>query len=121
MRYRCITGTQLLPDGIRLDLVSAANLELRHYQVRKRLNSLVLSQKYFKQLWDFLCVLCARVRLLDGGRDGEKITTPPAAQRTNLQLGFSVFVAERVIGPCPVGVGVAEPLTVLSAVFSGPF
>lgn len=118
MRYRCITGTQLLPDGIRLDLVSAANLELRHYQVRKRLNSLVLSQKYFKQLWDFFVRL---VRLLGGGRDGEKITTPPAAQRTNLQLGFSVFVAERVIGPCPVGVGVAEPLTVLSAVFSGPF
>lgn len=102
-------------------MVSAANLELRHSHVRKRLHSLVLSQKYFKPLWDFLCVLCAHFKLLDGGCYGENITTSPAAQTTNLQLGFSVFVAERVIGPSPVGVGVAEPLTVLSAVFSGPF
>lgn len=52
---------------------------------------------------------------------GEKITFDHAARVEYLQLCFSVFVAERVIGPSPVGVGVAEPLTVLSAIFSGLF
>lgn len=48
-------------------------------------------------------------------------TSYHAAQATYLQFCFSVFVAERIIGPSPVGVGVAKPLTVLSAVFRGLF
>lgn len=40
---------------------------------------------------------------------------------TYLQLCFSVFIAKRIIGPSPVGVRVAKPLPVLSAVFSGLF
>lgn len=51
----------------------------------------------------------------------EKITFVHAARVKYLQLGFSVLVAERVIGPSPIGVGVAEPLTVLSAIFCGLF
>lgn len=50
-----------------------------------------------------------------------KITGYHAAQIAYLQLCFGVFIAERVIGPGPVGVGVAEPLTVLSAVLGGLF
>lgn len=57
----------------------------------------------------------------DGGCSGEKVRGCHAAQTTYLQLRFSVFVAERIIGPSPVGVGVAKPLSVLSAVFSGLF
>lgn len=53
----------------------------------------------------------------DGGCSGEKVRGCHAY----LQLRFSVFVAERIIGPSPVGVGVAKPLSVLSAVFSGLF
>lgn len=53
--------------------------------------------------------------------NGEKMTFDRAARVEYLQLCFRVFVAERVIGPSPVGVGVAEPLTVLSAIFSGLF
>lgn len=60
-------------------------------------------------------------KLPDGGHYGAKTPSYHAAQTAYLQLCFSVFIAERIIGPSPVGVRVAKPLTILSAVFSGLF
>lgn len=39
----------------------------------------------------------------------------------NLQFGRGVFNAQRVVGPGPVGVRVAEPLAVLTAVLGRLF